>query len=80
MPLLTPQLLSELQSVEINDVEYFILWNELQIHFSFFIPTLATIKQVKLILDPIAKILSYKLEYRTRCEYGRYGVRVWRTY
>lgn len=61
-------------------VEYFLDWRTLEPGNSFFIPTTATLKQVKAVLKESYKDLPYVFELRTRCEYGRYGVRVWRVY
>jgi len=47
---------------------------------SFFIPTTATPVQVKEALKDTFKKLGFKTEIHARCEYGRYGVRVWRLY
>jgi hypothetical protein len=66
--------------VVIQDVEYFIEWPQLDVGHSFFLPTLELPKQVEKILAPFAEELGYRFEVRTRCEYGRYGVRVWRVY
>lgn len=66
--------------VVIQEVEYFIDWPQLDVGHSFFLPTLELPKQVGKILKPVAEELGYRLEVRTRCEYGRYGVRVWRVY
>ena len=61
-------------------VDYFILWAHLSIGASFFLPTTATQAQVLKALQPYARHLKIKLQTRNRCEYGRYGVRVWRVY
>jgi hypothetical protein len=45
---------------------------------SFFLPTLLPAKDVARALRPLEKKLKILLEVRTRCEYGAYGVRVWR--
>lgn len=45
---------------------------------SFFLPTTATVQQVKTAIREVARVYGYRLEARTRREYGRYGVRVWR--
>ena len=66
--------------VVIHEVEYFVDWPNLAVGTSFFLPTVATPKQVEAILKPIAKELGYVLAVRARCEYGRYGARVWRVY
>lgn len=61
-------------------VEYFLDWRTLEPGNSFFIPTTATPKQVKEVLKVAYKDLPYTFELHARCEYGRYGVRVWRVY
>lgn len=61
-------------------VDYFILWEYVSIGSSFFLPTTATAAQVLKALQPYARHLGIKLQTRNRCEYGRYGVRVWRVY
>jgi hypothetical protein len=61
-------------------VDYFILWDRLSIGASFFLPTTATQVQVLKALQPYARYLGIRLQTRNRCEYGRYGVRVWRVY
>lgn len=61
-------------------VEYYVPWEQLTPGASFFMPTTATPKQVELVLKPVASKLGIRLLIRTRREYGRYGVRVWRTY
>lgn len=66
--------------VVIQDVEYFIDWPQLDVGGSFFLPTAATPKQVLEVLKPVAISLGYRLEVLARCEYGRYGSRVWRSY
>jgi len=59
-------------------VEYFIRWERLEVGNSFFIPTTATPMQVRDALLPAIRFLKIQIEVRARCEYGRYGVRVWR--
>jgi hypothetical protein len=59
-------------------VDYFLDWRKLEPGNSFFIPTTATPKQVKEVLRETYVDLPYTFELRARCEYGRYGVRVWR--
>jgi hypothetical protein len=70
----------DIRVVTIQDVEYFIEWSQLDVGHSFFLPTVATAKQVQTILKPFAEKLDYRFGVLTRCEYGRYGVRVWRLY
>jgi hypothetical protein len=59
-------------------VDYFLDWRKLEPGNSFFIPTTATPKQVKAVLKEAYADLPYTFELHARCEYGRYGVRVWR--
>jgi len=73
---LTPQ--PDLRVIAIHGLEYFVYWDKLDVGASFFLPTTATPRQVKLALGPTLRSLGYEVELRARCEYGRYGVRVWR--
>jgi hypothetical protein len=61
-------------------VDYFVQWEHLSIGASFFLPTTATKAQAHHALRPYARYLGIRLQVRNRCEYGRYGVRVWRVY
>jgi hypothetical protein len=54
------------------------MWEQFQLGCSFFLPTAATQKQAEAVLAPVAKELGIRVAVRNRCEYGRYGVRVWR--
>jgi hypothetical protein len=47
---------------------------------SFFIKTAANAKLVTPLLDPAEAYFNYVLVAATRCEFGYYGVRVWRMY
>jgi hypothetical protein len=69
----------DLRVLVIQDVEYFIYWDELAKGSSFFIPTTVQARDVARILSDYAEVLGMDFEIRNRCEYGRYGVRVWRT-
>ena len=73
-------LLRDLRVVTIQGVEYFIEWSQVDVGNSFFLPTVATPAQVKVILKPVADELGYKFAILARYEYVRYGVRVWRVY
>jgi len=61
-------------------VEYFVQWEKLEVGASFFLPTTATPVQVRAAIAPASKFFKLKFEVRSRCEYGRYGARVWRVY
>lgn len=65
--------------VDLLGVEHFVDWERVQVGASFFLPTIATPKQVEDVLAPITRHLGIKTAVRTRVEYGRYGARVWRT-
>lgn len=76
-----PQIPSdEVRLFTLHGVDYFILWEQLEIGASFFLPTTATQLQAFTALRPYARYLGIELQVRNRCEYGRYGVRVWRVY
>ena len=72
--------LNDIRVFAVHDVEYYIEWRKLGYGHSFFIPTTATPTQVKEVLTDTFKQLGFKVEIHARCEYGRYGVRVWRVY
>ena len=70
----------EIRQFTLHGVDYFILWDRLSVGASFFLPTTATKQQAFEALQPYARYLGIQLQTRNRCEYGRYGVRVWRIY
>lgn len=70
----------EIRQFTLCGVDYFIQWELLSIGASFFLPTTATKAQATHALRPYARYLGIQLQVRNRCEYGRYGVRVWRVY
>jgi hypothetical protein len=47
---------------------------------SFFLKTAANAKTVTPLLNPAEAYFNYVLVAATRCEFGYYGVRVWRMY
>jgi hypothetical protein len=74
---------TEPRSVDIvllHGAEYLINWKRLTRGASFFLPTTATPQQAEEALAYAARELNMEFAVRARCEYGRYGVRVWRTY
>jgi hypothetical protein len=75
-----PKPVADVRQFTLNGVDYFIEWSRLSIGASFFLPTTATKKQAFEALQPYARYLGIQLQVRNRCEYGRYGVRVWRVY
>jgi len=54
------------------------MWEQLGIGHSFFLKTTATAQEVKKKLKAYEGYLNIKLTTAQRCEFGCYGVRVWR--
>jgi hypothetical protein len=77
---MTLQVPDGLRVLRIHGVEYYILWEKLSVGSSFFVPTTASVAQVRPMLKAVASFFDWHFEIRQRCEFGRYGVRVWRTY
>lgn len=68
----------DLRTIVLHGVDYYIYWDRMTLGSSFFLPTTATVEQVKQAIKPAVKFYQYKVELRTRREFDRYGVRVWR--
>lgn len=64
--------------VQILGVEYYIDWSKMRVGDSFFLKTSATAAMVKSALRKPAGPLWKSLHAHNRCEFGYYGVRVWR--
>ena len=78
---MTRQLIpDEVRVLTLLGAEYFIEWEELRRGSSFFMPTTATPAQVEKALAPARAYFNYTFEIRARCEFGRYGARIWRTH
>jgi hypothetical protein len=76
---LEPQILpDEIRFLTINDVRYWVPWERMLPGDSFFLKTAASDKQVAPLLSPAESYFGYVLFASTRCEFGYYGVRVWR--
>lgn len=75
-----PKPVADVRQFTLHGVDYFIEWGRLSVGASFFLPTTATKSQAFAALQPYARHLGIHLQVRNRCEYGRYGVRVWRVY
>lgn len=78
-PLYSPPMDPHSTIVELMGAEYFIRWHELPRGGSFFIPTTATAKHALKEFQRAADDFDFRLYAVNRCEYGRYGVRIWRT-
>jgi hypothetical protein len=70
--------LRDLRTIELHGVEYCIDWEKMGYGASFFLPTTATVEQVRIAIRRAVRAYGYRVELRLRREYGRYGVRVWR--
>lgn len=75
-----PAGVDDIRQFTLHGVDYFIEWSRLAVGCSVFLPTTATKRQAFDALQPYARYLGIQLQVRNRCEYGRYGVRVWRVY
>mgnify|MGYP000143742304 CR=1 FL=1 len=74
----SPPPLEQPDTVTIRGVDYFIYWNKMAPGCSFFLPTTVSAAEVMQALRPFAYRMKMRLRAHNRCEYGRYGVRVWR--
>lgn len=70
---------TEIDVFNVFGVDYYVDWRRMSRGASFFIPTTATPRQVLAELKLARQVLDIDLVARPRCEYGIYGVRVWRT-
>lgn len=70
---------AEIDVFDVFGAQYYVDWRRMSRGASFFIPTTATPKQVLAALKDARTVLDIDLVARPRCEYGIYGVRVWRT-
>jgi hypothetical protein len=66
------------QFLNIHGIDYIVPWEKMELGHSVFLKTVATPKQVQTLLKPIEARLDIILTARARCEFGFYGVRVWR--
>lgn len=64
--------------LRIYGVDYYIRWNQLHPGCSFFLKTTASAKYVMKLLAKSIQATGYVLKAQNRCEFGYYGVRVWR--
>lgn len=64
--------------IDVYGALYYIRWEDMQVGHSVFIKTTASAKVVKQAIGPAAKYFSFYLKAHNRCEFGYYGVRIWR--
>lgn len=65
-------------SFVLRGIPYAVDWTKLQPGGSFFIKTTARAQEMKPTLDLMRKIMGFELKAHNRCEFGYYGIRVWR--
>jgi hypothetical protein len=75
-----PKLPDEIRFLTIHGVRYWVPWERMLPGDSFFLKTAADAKTVAPLLNPAEAYFNYILVAATRCEFGYYGVRVWRMY
>lgn len=68
----------EFRFVYLYGVPYYIVWEELHPGGSFFLKTTASAAEVRAAVREHAKHFNIVLKAHPRCEFGYYGVRVWR--
>ena len=73
-----PRVPDDIRVLHLLGVDYFMQWERFDIGCSFFLPTTATPVQAREALKKAIRYFKLQVEIRSRCEYGRYGVRIWR--
>ena len=68
----------EVRYVDVFGVLYYIPWEDFLPGYSVFIKTSASAAVVRQAFRPAAAFFNIELKAHPRCEFGYYGVRVWR--
>jgi hypothetical protein len=68
----------DVRVLHLHGADFYIQWERFDIGCSFFLPTTATPVQAREALKKAMRYFKLQVEIRSRCEYGRYGVRIWR--
>ena len=68
----------DVRFIVLHGIEYYIDWERMLPGRSFFLKTTSTARQVQKKLRTAAQYFDMELKAVQRCEYGYYGVRVWR--
>lgn len=68
----------DIQYLDLFGVVYYVPWDRLVPGASFFLKTTASASIVQKKLRKLEKVLNMELRAHPRCEFGYYGVRVWR--
>ncbi len=62
----------------LHDIYYYIEWEQMLPGHSFYLKTAALVDDVRAQLPAIEKHFKITLKAHQRCEFGHFGVRVWR--
>jgi hypothetical protein len=74
------QIPDDIRLLNVFGAEYYMPWEEMPVGASVFLPTTALDRQVAKKLRRVERYLDWKFAVRQRCEFGIFGVRVWRVY
>jgi hypothetical protein len=75
---MTPTIPDEFRFIFLQGIPYYIPWEDLLPGHSFFLKTTADAKYVTREIRRHANHFNIVLKAHTRCEFGYFGVRVWR--
>lgn len=64
--------------IDLYHVSYYVRWADMLPGHSVYLKTTAAAAQVQRALRPVEQELNIVLQAQARCEFGFYGVRVWR--
>lgn len=70
----------DIRLLNIMGAEYYMPWEDMTVGSSIFLPTTALDRQVARRLKPVARYFDWQFAVRQRCEFGVFGVRIWRVY
>lgn len=76
----TQQIPDHIRVLNILGAEYYMPWEDMPVGASVFLPTTELASRVSKALRPVAKYFDWKFAVRQRCEFGTFGVRIWRVY
>lgn len=79
-PQSTRQIPDHIRVLNILGAEYYMLWEDMPVGASVFLPTTELAHRVAKALRPVEKYFDWKFAVRQRCEFGTFGVRIWRVY
>jgi hypothetical protein len=70
----------DIRLLNLFGAEYYMPWETMPVGASVFIPTTALDRQVAKKLRRVERYFGWELAVRQRCEFGVFGVRIWRVY